>query len=42
MDIFSFKGGTAIAAAVEAIAQSDIGSDLLNRLTNKADNVTEG
>jgi flotillin len=37
MDIFSSKGGTSIAAAVEAIAQSDIGSDLLNRLTNKAE-----
>ena len=37
MDIFSSKGGTSIAAAVEAIAQSDIGADLLNRLTNKAE-----
>ena len=34
MDLFSSKDGTSMAAAVEAIAQSDIGVDLLNRLTN--------
>ena len=38
MDLFSSKDGTSMAAAVEAIAQSDIGVDLLNRLTNKPNN----
>ena len=38
MDLFSSKDGTSMAAAVKAIAQSDIGVDLLNRLTNKPDN----
>jgi flotillin len=34
MDLFSSKGGTGLAAAVEAFAQSDLGADLLGRLTN--------
>lgn len=34
MDVFSSKGGTSIAAAVEAFTQSDIGADLMSRFTN--------
>lgn len=33
MNLFSSKGGTSLAAAVEAFTQSQIGSDLLARLT---------
>lgn len=33
MDIFSSKGGTSIAAAVEAFAQSDIGAELIGKFT---------
>ena len=34
-DIFSSNGGTALAAAVEAFAQSDLGSELIGKLLSK-------
>jgi len=36
MDIFSSKGGTSLAAAIEAFTQSDIGADLVSRFTDSA------
>lgn len=33
MDVFSSKGGTELAAAIEAFTQSDIGSQILNRIS---------
>jgi len=33
MDLFSSKGGTSLASAFEAFAQSDLGADLLNKIT---------
>lgn len=39
MDLFSSKGGTELAAAVEAFTQSDIGSKLLSSISSKG---TEG
>lgn len=33
MDVFSSKGGTELAAAIEAFTQSDIGSQLLSRIS---------
>lgn len=35
MDIFSSKGGTELAAAIEAFVQSDIGSNLISKITTK-------
>lgn len=34
MDVFSSKGGTELAAAIEAFTQSDIGSDIITKITN--------
>lgn len=35
MDVFSSKGGTELAAAIEAFTQSEIGSDLVSKITGK-------
>ena len=34
VDVFSSKGGTELAAAIEAFTQSDIGSDIIAKITN--------
>ena len=34
MDVFSSKGGTSLAAAIEAFTQSDVGADLVSRFTD--------
>lgn len=36
MDLFSSNGGTKVGAMLEALAQTETGSDLLSKLTNKA------
>jgi len=35
MDLFSAEGGTSLAASLEALAQSDIGKSLLDKILNK-------
>jgi flotillin len=35
-DLFSSKGGTSLAAALEAFSQSDLGADLMARFTTPA------
>lgn len=42
MDLFSPKGGTAVGGALEALANTDMGKNLLNKLTTAQKTVVKG